>query len=385
LPVLKQKLLDKARGLRAYLISNPAGTERSTAGARVGASEGFRPPGQDGNQAQGLEQGEQRVKKQREQIKKQREQIKKQREQMKKQSRELKELRENLAESVHGTGYHGINPANVIWMLGTARTGSTWLASMMEELEDHTVWREPYVGQLFGGLYYNWVGEKHFETKHFILGRRSKESWVKSVRTFILNEASLRFPGVGDEGYLVIREPNGSIGAPLLMEALPESRMIFLIRDPRDVIASALDAAKKGSWLYKRRIEQGAGRAGRFDMPAEELVESTATMYLRNVGNSKEAFDAHEGPKALVRYEELRADTLGTMRRMYAGLGIEVDEAELARAVQEHAWENVPEEEKGEGKFHRKATPGGWREDLTEEQAEAVERITSPLLEEFYP
>lgn len=57
---------------------------------------------------------------------------------------------------------------------------------------------------------------------------------------------------------------------------------------------------------------------------------------------------------------------------------------ELARGVEKHAFENLPEEEKGQGKFYRKATPGGWREDLTPEQAEIVEEITAPLLEEFY-
>jgi hypothetical protein len=371
LSVLKQKLFDAARGLKAFLISSPADAGRSTADTRTSVSEEFHPPRDRWDQAQRLRQAEQ--------------QIEKQREQMKKQSRELGELRTKVVESVHGTEYHGVNPENVIWMLGTARTGSTWLASMMEELEDHTVWREPHVGELFGRLYYNWVGEKHFESKHFILGQRYRESWVKSVRTFILNEASVRFPEVENEGYLVVREPNGSIGAPLLIEALPESRMIFLVRDPRDVTASALDSAKKGSWLYKRRIEEGAGRAKRFDMPAEELVQHTATVYLQNVGNVREAYDTHRGPKVLVKYENLRTDTLGTMKRLYSELGIDVDEEDLARAVEKHSWENVPEEEKGEGKFHRKATPGGWREDLTEEQAETVERITAPLLEEFYP
>jgi hypothetical protein len=48
------------------------------------------------------------------------------------------------------------------------------------------------------------------------------------------------------------------------------------------------------------------------------------------------------------------------------------------------AWEAIPEEEKGESKFHRKAEPGGWQEDLAPKQARVVERVTAPLLKEFY-
>jgi hypothetical protein len=53
--------------------------------------------------------------------------------------------------------------------------------------------------------------------------------------------------------------------------------------------------------------------------------------------------------------------------------------------VEKHSWENVPEEETGKGKARRKAMLGAWREDLTPEQARVVERVTAPLLEEFYP
>ena len=86
----------------------------------------------------------------------------------------------------------------------------------------------------------------------------------------------------------------------------------------------------------------------------------------------------------LVRYEDLRTNTLETMRRIYSTLGIPVDEGELARVVEKHSWEKIPEENKGDGKFYRKATPGGWREDLTPEQARIVEKVTAPLLAEFY-
>ncbi len=300
-------------------------------------------------------------------------------------ARGLETLLSPAADRTTLAGTTKLRPENIVWIFGNAKTGSTWLSWMMEEPKGHAIWREPYVGELFGRLYYNWdnwVGEKHFESKHFILAEPQKKSWLKSVRSFVLSEAEARFPGVANRGYLIIKEPNGSLGAPLLMEALPESRMIFLVRDPRDVAASYVDAAKKGSYMHERR--KGGRSAAIFEMEADDLVESMATSYLQNVGNAREAYEAHKGPKVLVRYEELRSNTLQTMKRICSTLGIPVEETELARAVRKHSWENIPEAEKGEGKFYRKAAPGDWREDLTPQQIETVERITAPLLKEFY-
>lgn len=73
------------------------------------------------------------------------------------------------------------------------------------------------------------------------------------------------------------------------------------------------------------------------------------------------------------------------MRRLCHELKLNVSREDLARVVERHAWENIPEEDKGSGKFYRKAQPGSWREDLTPEQAGIVERVTAPLLREFYP
>jgi hypothetical protein len=277
----------------------------------------------------------------------------------------------------------GAVPENFVWIFGSGRSGSTWLSSMMGDMTGQVMWGEPWVGTLFGNFYYG-QDEKRRHNPQFILGRH-RDSWLRSIRTFVLNAAAATFPNLKKDDYLIIKEPNGSIGAPLLMEALPESRMILLVRDPRDVVASSLDARREGGWNYERNKGQPQRQREPPKKGSVGFAEGRAKQYLKGMGNAKEAYDVHSGPKVLVRYEELRADALGTMTRMYSTLGVPVDESELAQVVEKHSWENIPEENKGEGKFYRKATPGGWKDDLTEEQAEMVERVTAPLLKELYP
>jgi hypothetical protein len=281
--------------------------------------------------------------------------------------------------SADGHSAGGVAPENMIWIFGTGRTGSTWLAAMMEEPEGHDVWFEPRVGTVFDPQRFQRHGGKHF-----ILASQYKDVWLRSIRNFILDGANARFPEL-DGGYLAVKEPGGSVGAGLIMEALPESGMVLLIRDPRDVVASWLDATRKGGWQTRRRGEGGRRAESLAETNPNAFVRRHADAYLQHVGSARRAYEAHEGRKVVVRYEDLRTDTLGTMKRMYGELGVPVEEAQLAKAVEKHSWENIPEEEKGRGKFYRKATPQAWREDLTRRQVKTVERITAPLLEEFYP
>jgi hypothetical protein len=267
----------------------------------------------------------------------------------------------------------------MIWIFGTGRTGSTWLAAMMEEPEGHEVWFEPRVGTIFDPQRFQRHGGKHF-----ILASQYKDVWLRSIRNFILDGANARFPELAG-GYLAVKEPGGSVGSGLIMEALPESGMVLLIRDPRDVVASWLDATRKGGWQTRRRGEGGRRAESLAETKPNAFVRRHADAYLQHVGSARRAYEAHAGRKVVVRYEDLRADTLGTMKHMYSELGVPVEEARLAEAVEKHSWENIPEEEKGQGKFYRKATPEAWREDLTRRQVKTVERITAPLLEEFYP
>jgi len=297
--------------------------------------------------------------------------------------RELKELRARLVRSTTVTEADGLKPENLVWIFGTGRSGNTWLAAMMESA-GHAVWKEPAIGRLFGDFYY---GSRDSQRKNakFVLGDPRKDLWLGSIRRFALEGASGRFTELSENDYLVVKDQVGSMGAPLLAEALPESRLIFLVRDPRDVVSSWLDGSREGGWHQANMARKNPKRASRTEEDPDRYVQGLATHYAKNVGKAAEAYSAHQGPKVIVKYEELRADALEEMRRIHSVLGMSVDQKKLGQSVHEHSWENIPEDQKGEGKFRRKATPGSWREDLTTAQARIVEETTRPLLEKFYP
>jgi hypothetical protein len=254
---------------------------------------------------------------------------------------------------------------------------------MLGDLPGFVMWNEPLVGKLFGRFYRQERAESR--GRAFIFSKEHRAAWLQSISEVVIDGARARFPQLGGQDHLVIKEPHGNEGAPLLSEAFPQSRMILLIRDPRDTIASDLDAQRQDSWATKvgrrRGLSTGPTRA---EEHPEDWVGTRAQTYMRDLTAARQAYDSHPGPKALILYERLRYAPLDTLRDLCRRLELPVTDLDLAHVVAAHDWERIPAEEKGSGKFHRKAVPGGWREDLSPEQVRRIDEVVAPIVEEHY-
>lgn len=175
---------------------------------------------------------------------------------------------------------------------------------------------------------------------------------------------------------IVIKEVNGSHAADLLMSLLPRSRMLFLVRDGRDVVDSLLAAYAPDGFMAR---SQGTS----IDTPEqrEQRLRWACRLWACNVDVTLKAHAAHSPDlRRIARYEDLLADTADGLRPLFEWLGLRREDGWLQQMVAQRAFAALPQQKRGQGKRNRSAWPGRWREGLSDsEQAIATEIMGTRL------
>jgi Sulfotransferase family len=308
--------------------------------------------------------------------------------------------------------------SRLVWIMGAPRTGSTWLLRLLihpwilargtpsglraplprrgRQLPDVVPIDESYLLHHLAPLRplpgepaeqpppdaFVVNGDRRADPSYFF-SDAFEGAWQPELRRLVLtrlhaqSQRAAREHGLADP-LVLIKEPNGSHAAELAMSLLPRSRLIFLLRDGRDVIDSLLDARGAEAWI-------GAGNMDMSD-PAERLayVRLQARLWLNSTNAVQSAYAAHpEELRRTVRYEDLRAHTLEALRPLAAWLGLASDDAALRDAAEANAFEAIPRRLRGSGTPRRSATPGLWRENMTAAEQDAMEQIIGPKLREL--
>jgi hypothetical protein len=301
--------------------------------------------------------------------------------------------------------------SRLVWILGGPRTGSTWLLDLLtypltpdSERRSGTALRpgdtrarpraipinEPYLGVHLAPVVtvhparVFTAAEVREDDPSYFFDERYAEAWRPQLRRLILERVAAQAEQASREHgikrpLIVVKEPNGSDAAPILMRALPRSRLLFLLRDGRDVLDSLLDAVSPGGWLADDSDTEGVGSPeGRLD-----YLRRNASLWVHRVAMVQRAVAAHRSELTrTVRYESLREDTAGELREIAAWLGLDPDDAAFDEAVAATTFEAYPAEAKGRGKALRVASPGHWREAMSAEEQAAINEIMGGMLAE---
>ncbi|HET8673835.1 MAG TPA: sulfotransferase [Thermoleophilaceae bacterium] len=284
----------------------------------------------------------------------------------------------------------------VIWLFGSPRSGSTWLRRMLAEHPVIEVMDEPTIGYHLSPFLSNEPGyhPDDLDVSTFTLRRVAQDQphrffaeqyadvWVPGLRRLI-NDRLLAHLGLevgryaANDALLLVKEPNGSQSADVIMRAQPEARLLFLLRDGRDVVDSELASFAVGGWQERSFSHmRGVAEEERLD-----FVVNSAYQWLWRTEVVEQAFDAHAGPKHMLRYEDLLREPERHLSEIFDWLGAPLEPAEVAAVAERHSFERLPSH--GADQQDRFAKPGAWRENLRPDEQEALERILAPKLRQL--
>jgi hypothetical protein len=218
----------------------------------------------------------------------------------------------------------------------------------------------------------------------YFFSARYQNAWRPPLRRLILERLaaeiadSVRIRAIHDP-IVVIKEPIGSQAADLIMSLLPRSRMIFLLRDGRDVIDSELDAFREGGWVARQLEGYRTSDEDRLT-----FVNARAHAWLCRTIAVERAYERHPPElRRLVRYEDLLADPSAELDELSRWLGLGLSAERIAELVHRMSFAELDPQQRGPGQFARAATPGGWRDEFTGDELRLLDRIMGEKLREL--
>lgn len=257
---------------------------------------------------------------------------------------------------------------NLIFLVGAPRSGTTWLQRLLASHPRIKTGQESALFDYVGPLLHLWMQNMRAKGRVYGLPCYLTESEFLSIEKqhlTLLLKAMLKDVKPGD--FFLEKTPKHALWTPAILQLLPQAKILHIVRDPRDVVASLLAASRgwASAWAPRR-------------------ANDAARMWARHVRAVREAaINIPSGQFLEVRYEDLSQEPVPILQKVFSFLNVPWTIAEMTAAVEANAAEELRKEKgtpiplHGEARkkssnivrepeqFVRKARPGSWREDLT--------------------
>lgn len=280
------------------------------------------------------------------------------------------ELDKNYSEPITlSKSNEDILEKNIAWIFGTARSGTTWLGTQLLQYKSTVTWHEPYIGSHFG------LFDGHLGRSDYFFSNKYRKNLLPIVRKLILHRTYLHAHTLKKK--IIIKEPNGAAGSKIIMESMPRSKLIYLIRDGRDVVDSLIDAHTQNSW--NKELNPFKTKEERFTK-----IEKYSNGWVNTQILLEKVFENHDKKLRIkVFYEKLRKNTFFEIQKIYEFLQLKIPTSDLTKIIEKYDFDKISNSKKGSGKFNRAASPGKWKENFTEEEKKLLNSIMKKTLKKL--
>jgi hypothetical protein len=288
---------------------------------------------------------------------------------------------------MENTEYTG---SNLVFIVGSPRSGTTYLQKLLFCHPQIKTGQETDIfDEYIGPLLRVWRQSLQLADGRGGVGLGCywyEEDFLRIVKNLLLQLLDPILTTLNPGELFVEKTPSHAFFLPEIMEMLPKARVLHIVRDPRDVVASLLSAsrswgnhwapgnARRASQMWNVHVQ--AVRQHQHQVPRDQFYE--------------------------VKFEELYASPIPSLQRLQQFLGLEWDAGAMQQAV---AANTITASRRGGGtvlskggelsrrtqatvvqdppEFYRKGVPGSWRQDLTLWQKFQVWRVVRKAMKEF--
>lgn len=261
--------------------------------------------------------------------------------------------------------------ANIVFIVGCPRSGTTYLQKMFEynpkvRSTPETHLFDKYVGQDIR----SWKNEKRESASNpwsTGLSRYLGEDSFRSIlKEYVFNLIRPHVFDLKADELFIEKTPQHAEYIPEIVELFPKCKIVHIIRDPRDVVASILAASTSWGAYFPKTASKAARMWVRF---------------IHEVQLSSNLLDRDQFYQ--LKYEELLSSTKEVMKSLSSFLGIKWEDDSLDETIRKNdAMTLIKERGEDSTKFIRKARPGSWKKDLSLKQKFDVWRVAFKTMNE---
>lgn len=256
---------------------------------------------------------------------------------------------------------------------GCPRSGTSWLQFLLASYPGAVSTRETHLYDKYLGPMSEW-----FSRENVLQGRDglsdifSRDEFEREILAPIAGTVWRRIHQRNPEASILVEKtPGNMLHHRLIMKIQPDCKLVYIVRDPRGVVASYKAAGEEewGSWA-KKTISEVCASWNRY---------STAYITAHEEWPNDKLYS--------VRYEDLRTQPTKYLGNIFEWVDLEFSEVLLDDIVSRNDISNLKNADftdvlRGDGRksFYRKGECSGWVDDLSADEIIEVEGLCKDFM-----